>query len=84
MGYLVDQENKIILKKGALISAGANCPIGMIEHTNFHHLYLSVPNMKFPHTTDEADIAIYINGRANFLLFKAKNLMMKQKNLLQR
>ena len=28
LGYLVDQENKIILKKGALVSAGTNCPSG--------------------------------------------------------
>merc|ERR1712115_682782 len=47
-GYLVDRENKIILKKGALVSAGANCPAGMIQHTNYHQLYLAYPGVKFP------------------------------------
>ena len=35
VGYLFDRENKIILKRGALVSAGANCPSGMIQHTIF-------------------------------------------------
>ena len=56
-GYLVDRENKIILKRGALVSAGANCPAGMIQHTNYHHLYLAFPSVKFPQATDEADVA---------------------------
>ena len=82
-GYLVDRENKIILKKGALVSTGANCPAGMIQHTNYHQLYLAYPGVKFPPATDEADVATYINGRDDYVLFEAENLVRKHRDVLQ-
>ena len=72
-GYPIDWENKIILKKGELVSAGANYPSGTIQHTNYHHLYLAFPGIKFPQATDEADVATYINGRDDYVLLKLRN-----------
>ena len=55
----------------------------MIQHTNYHHLYLAFPSVKFPQATDEADVAMDINGRDNYVLFEAENLVRKHKNILQ-
>ena len=82
-GYLVDRHNKIVLKKGALVSAGTNSPARMITHTNFHNLFLAAPNMKFPPVSDEADIATYVSACDDYILFEGENLVIKQKNILQ-
>ena len=82
-GYLVDRTNKILLKSGGLVSTTSNCPSGMIQHTNFHNLFLASEGMAFPEVTNEADIATYINGRDDFVLFEAENLVMKQRNIIQ-
>ena len=82
-GFLIDRHNKIVLKKGALTSAGPNCPAGMIQHTNLYNIYLAASNMRFPHVTDDADITTYVNGRDDYVLYQAENLVNKQKRLLQ-
>ena len=65
------------------MSTGPNCPAGMIQHNIFHNLYLAAEGMRFPQVTDDADITTYVNGRDDYVLFEAENLVMKQKKLLQ-
>ena len=81
--YLVDYENKVLLKAGAHIPAPAGCPTTLLFATEYDNLLLAKPGVKWPKMKDDADITTFIKARDDYITFEFEKRIADQEAQLK-
>ena len=76
--FLVDYENKVLLKTGNTVPAPVGCPTTLLFATEYSNLYLATPGVKWSKMDDDADITTFIKARDDYLAFEMEKRMADQ------
>ena len=77
-GYLVDRENKVLLKLGTSLPSPSGCPTALLYATEYKDLYLTGPGKNWPRMENDADIATFVRARDDYILFETEKLAANQ------
>jgi len=77
--YLIDRQNKILLKKKELIPTPKKCGKAIIWPTEYDNLFLSNQLEGWSEIQDDADITDFIRTRDDYILWRAERLVDTEK-----
>ena len=77
-GYLVDEEHKIILKKGSFVPAPQGCPTTLMYATEYPNLYLTEPGGKWPAMTTDLDFSEFVKARDDYIVYTFERQLQSQ------
>ena len=76
--FLVDYENKVLLKTGNSVPAPAGCPTTLLLATEYSNLFLATPGVKWSKMKEDADITTFIKARDDYLAFELEKKIVDQ------
>ena len=68
-GYLVDEQEEVVLKKGSMVSSVAQCPIIEIYATEYQNLFLSPDDPVGFEGVTEVDMITFVDTKAAYSFF---------------